>query len=210
MSTAPLLSWMQLLLCLPLVVAFQRLPHSPATARHHYRYSYRCDTGVTFTASACTSTSNHRLFMSSSSPTEPPSPPEFNFPNPLSVLAKSPPSDRSADLMVGEDAAVFDWDNEKMEGLGERGWTSFFAAVGAILTAVAVLWVYPPTGYADDFQAALEAAADGNSHLVTLFYGIIFPIVHSGLASLRPFGEQVIGARAWRVVFAFPSLCLAY
>lgn len=219
MSAAPLLSWMQLLLCLLLVVAtsqaFQRLPHSPATARHHYRYSYayanpRCHTGVTFTTSACTRTFNPRLFMSSNSPTEPPSPPEFNFPNPLSVLAKSPPSDRSADLMVGEDAAVFDWDNEKMEGLGERGWASFFAAVGAILTAVAVLWVYPPTGYADDFQAALEAAAGGNSHLVTLFYGIIFPIVHSGLASLRPFGEQVIGARAWRVVFAFPSLCLSY
>jgi zeta-carotene isomerase len=148
--------------------------------------------------------------MSSSPPTEPPSPPEFNLPDPLSVLAKSMPSDRSADLMIGEDAAVFDWDNEKMEGLGERGWASFFAAVGAILTAVAVVWIYPPTGYSDDFQAALEAAAGGSSHLVTLFYGIIFPIVHSGLASLRPYGEQVIGARAWRVVFAFPSLCLAY
>jgi zeta-carotene isomerase len=52
--------------------------------------------------------------------------------------------------------------------------------------------------------------AGGNSHIVTLVYGIIFPLVHSGLASLRPYGEKLVGARIWRVIFAFPSLCLAY
>ena len=45
---------------------------------------------------------------------------------------------------------------------------------------------------------------------MTLFFGILFPIVHSGLASARPFGEKIVGARAWRVIFAFPSLCLSY
>ena len=49
-----------------------------------------------------------------------------------------------------------------------------------------------------------------NSHLVTLAFGIFFPIVHSGLASLRPFAEKVVGARFWRVVFASCSLPLAY
>jgi len=151
-----------------------------------------------------------RMSSQQQEPPQPPQPPGFDLPNPLSALAKSSPSDRSADLMVGEDAAVFDWDNERMERLGDRGWLTFFAAVGAILTAVAVLWVYPPTGYADDFQALLEDVAGGNSHVVTLLYGIIFPMVHSGLASLRPYGERIVGARAWRVVFAFPSLCLAY
>ena len=135
---------------------------------------------------------------------------EPELPNPLEYFKKSEPSDRSADLMVGEDAAVFDWSNEKWGAIGDVGWLTFFAAVGTILTAVAILWVIPSTGYSDDFQAFLDNLAGGNPHLVTLFYGIIFPIVHSGLASLRPLGEQVVGARTWRVIFAFPSLCLAY
>ncbi|KAL7433327.1 hypothetical protein ACHAXH_004533 [Discostella pseudostelligera] len=30
------------------------------------------------------------------------------------------------------------------------------------------------------------------------------------MASFRPIGEQIVGARMYRVLFAFPSLCLAY
>ena len=132
------------------------------------------------------------------------------LPNPIDFLAKSAPSDRSNDLMVGEDAAIFDMSKEEWGALGERGWLTFSAAVAAILTAVAVLWVYSPTGYGDDFMAFLQDVSGGNPHLVTLLLGIIFPMVHSGLASLRPWGEQLVGARAWRVIFAFPSLCLSY
>lgn len=119
-------------------------------------------------------------------------------------------ADRSQDLLIGEDAGIFNINNEEWGALGERGWFTFSAAVGTILTAVTFLWIYPVTGYADDFLAALEQIAGGNSHLVTILFGIIFPIVHSGLASLRPLGEQIVGARMWRVIFAFPSLCLAY
>ena len=74
----------------------------------------------------------------------------------------------------------------------------------------AVLWVIPSTGYGDDFVAALEGIAGGNPHVVTLLFGLIFPLVHSGLASLRAYGEPLVGARAWRVLFAWCSLPLAY
>ena len=148
------------------------------------------------------------LCMSTSSPPEDDAVSKFlvNIP----FLGKSVPSDRSSDLMIGEDAGVYDFSREKMGGLGESGWTTFFAAVGTILSAVAVLWIYNPTGYSDDFQNWIDTLCGNNPHLVTLFYGILFPIVHSGLASLRPYGEKVVGARTWRVIFAFPSLCLAY
>lgn len=142
-------------------------------------------------------------------PGQPPSRGVLN--SPVQLIVKSQPAARDGiDLFVGEDAAVFDWGNEKMGALGERGWLTFFAAVGTILSALAVLWIYPATGYSDDFVAFLEEIADGNSHVVTLIFGILFPIMHSGLASLRPYGEQVVGARTWRVIFAWPSLCLAY
>jgi len=131
--------------------------------------------------------------------------------SPLSIITKSQEANRQNDLMIGEDSGMYNFENEKWGALGEVGWVTFFAAVATILTAVAVLWVYPPTGYGDDFVHFLETdIANGNSHVVTLLFGIIFPIVHSGLASLRPYGEKIVGARTWRVIFAFPSLCLSY
>lgn len=135
---------------------------------------------------------------------------EDNFPQ-IPYLTKSVLSDRSKDLMLGEDAAIFDVKNEEWGAFGAVGWLTFSAAVGTILTAVAVLWVYPATGYGDDFMHFLETdVAGGNSHITTLLFGLIFPVVHSGLASLRKYGEPIVGARTWRVIFAFPSLCLSY
>jgi zeta-carotene isomerase len=129
-------------------------------------------------------------------------------------LTKTYNSNRESagDLLVGEDAGVFDIQKEEWGEFGQSGWFTFSAAVAAILTAVAVLWVYPVTGYSDDLTHTFESLApiNGNTHYVTLFYGIIFPLMHSGLASLRPYGEQIVGARTWRVIFAFPSLCLSY
>mmetsp|Transcript_11206 Transcript_11206/g.16734 ORF Transcript_11206/g.16734 Transcript_11206/m.16734 type:complete len:386 (+) Transcript_11206:117-1274(+) len=139
-------------------------------------------------------------------------PPESpSIPNPLAIIAKSQPSTRPpTDPMVGEDAATFDWSNEKWGKLGSADWLTFSAAVGTILTAVAITWIIPSTGYSDDFLHALNGVTGGNPHLITLAYGIIFPLVHSGLASARPYGEKIVGARMWRVIFAFPSLCLAF
>ena len=53
--------------------------------------------------------------------------------------------------IVGEDAGAFDIQTEEWGELGEIGWFTFSAAVATILTAVAILWIYPATGYADDF-----------------------------------------------------------
>ncbi len=47
------------------------------------------------------------------------------------------------------------------------------------------------------------------SHFVILGWLVGFAIVHSGLASLRPWAETKIGARAFRVIFALASLGLA-
>ena len=130
----------------------------------------------------------------------------------LSIITKSRISNRANDLLVGEDSGVFDIANENWGSLSNgTGWSTFLLAVTTILTAVAVLWINPSTGYGDDMVHFLEKdVAHGNSHLVTLAFGIIFPIVHSGLASLRPIGETIVGPRIWRVIFAFPSLCLSY
>ena len=107
---------------------------------------------------------------------------------------------------------MFNLQNEKWKALGENGWTSFVAAVTAILTAVGIVWINPTTGYSDALIQYLEHNQSWNldAHGVTLFLGVLFPLVHSGMASLRPHMEPMVGARTWRVLFAFPSLCLSY
>jgi uncharacterized membrane protein len=47
------------------------------------------------------------------------------------------------------------------------------------------------------------------SHFIMLGLLVGFAIAHSGLAALRPWGEQRIGARLYRVIFALVSLPLA-
>jgi zeta-carotene isomerase len=55
----------------------------------------------------------------------------------------------------------------------------------------------------------MEGLAGGDSTLTITYMLGFFAVAHSGLASLRPAGEQIIGARAWRVLFALVSLPLA-
>lgn len=47
------------------------------------------------------------------------------------------------------------------------------------------------------------------SHFIMLGLLLGFAIAHSGLAALRPKGEQIIGARLYRILFALVSLPLA-
>lgn len=48
-----------------------------------------------------------------------------------------------------------------------------------------------------------------DSHLIVLGLLLVFAIAHSGLAALRPWGEERIGARWYRVLFALVSIPLA-
>ncbi|CAM9439277.1 unnamed protein product [Pylaiella littoralis] len=106
--------------------------------------------------------------------------------------------------LVGEDAAVFSFQEQSL-----KSWGSFLAVLGTVLTALYYLWLNPDTGYGDDFVRFLERAAGGDTTVtITLILGI-FAVAHSGLASLRPKGEELIGARAWRVLFGIVSLPLA-
>ena len=48
-----------------------------------------------------------------------------------------------------------------------------------------------------------------SSHWIMLALLLVFAIVHSGLAALRPWGESKIGARLYRILFALLSIPLA-
>jgi len=48
-----------------------------------------------------------------------------------------------------------------------------------------------------------------DSHLIVLGLLLVFAIAHSGLAALRPWGEERMGARLYRVLFALVSIPLA-
>ncbi len=50
------------------------------------------------------------------------------------------------------------------------------------------------------------AGADHHSSLVMLLLLLAFAVLHSGGASLRVWGEERIGARAWRLLFATVSI----
>lgn len=56
-------------------------------------------------------------------------------------------------------------------------------------------------------MAALSWLTPSHGIMVALLVG--FAIAHSGLAALRPRGEKLIGARAYRVLFALVSIPLA-
>ncbi|CAM9466321.1 unnamed protein product [Discosporangium mesarthrocarpum] len=106
--------------------------------------------------------------------------------------------------LVGEDSAVFSFGSQSL-----KSWGYFVAVLTTVLTALYFLWINPDTGFGDDFVRVLESTSGGDSTVtISLILGI-FAVAHSGLASLRPKGEELIGARAWRVLFGVVSLPLA-
>eukprot|EP00667_Euglena_gracilis_P012598 EG_transcript_12950 len=105
---------------------------------------------------------------------------------------------------LGEDAAVFDLQSQRL-----ADWVKFGAVFIAVMGGLFVTWVYPPTGLADEFVRSLEALMGGNSEATMLLILLIFGVAHSGLAGLRTQGEELIGARAYRVLFGLVSLPLA-
>lgn len=105
--------------------------------------------------------------------------------------------------LEGEDSAAFDLKNQKL-----TSWVYFSVILGVVLFLLQLLWIDNSTGYGKAFIDSVSSLSDSHE-VVMLVLILIFATVHSGLASLRDMGEKVIGARAYRVLFAGVSLPLA-
>ncbi|KAG2428085.1 hypothetical protein HYH02_014476 [Chlamydomonas schloesseri] len=108
-----------------------------------------------------------------------------------------------APALVGEDSAAFDLAKQS-----PKSWALFVVLLSTVLAALYVVWIQPGTGLADDYLGALESLA-GSSEATMALILLVFAIAHSGLAGLRPKGEELVGPRAYRVMFALVSLPLA-
>lgn len=115
-------------------------------------------------------------------------------------------SDSGTVNLVGEDAATFD-----IQKQNPIAWSQFLIAVSGVLGSLFYVWIYnggPQLG--DAYKDIMESISGGNSTLTITFMLAFFAFCHSGLASLRPYGENIVGARVWRYIFAIVSLPLAF
>ena len=108
--------------------------------------------------------------------------------------------------LVGEDAGAFSLEEQSVQA-----WAAFVAAGSVVLGGIFYAWIYPDgLHWGDDFKNWIESLAGGDSTLAIIYMLGVFAVIHSGLASLRPAAEEIIGPRAWRVIFAIASLPLAF
>lgn len=106
--------------------------------------------------------------------------------------------------LVGEDAASFDFSKQSLQS-----WGIFVALLSTVLGAMYLVWIRPGGGLAEDYLQLVESFTSNNTEATIVALLAIFAAFHSGLAGLRPKGEELIGARAYRVMFALISLPLA-
>eukprot|EP00891_Asterochloris_glomerata_P003606 jgi/Astpho2/3606/e_gw1.00058.35.1_t len=109
----------------------------------------------------------------------------------------------SSRTVLGEDSAAFDSRQQSTQS-----WTLFTGLLLGVLGLIYVTWIDPETGVANQFLDSLKSISSNTEVVMLLILGI-FAAAHSGLAYLRPYGEDLIGPRAYRVVFALVSLPLA-
>lgn len=110
------------------------------------------------------------------------------------------------DELIGEDSAAFNLENESL-----KSWLTFLVAVSGVLSVVFYTWIYDSgLHWGDQFKAIMESISGGDTTLAITYMLGVFAVSHSGLASLRPFAENIVGARVWRYVFALVSLPLAF
>eukprot|EP01035_Chromulina_nebulosa_P017538 gene17538-23100_t len=110
------------------------------------------------------------------------------------------------DALIGDDAAKFNLSEQSI-----KSWVVFSGAVATVLGFLFGVWIWdsgPQLG--NQFKDITESLANGDSTLTIVYMLGFFAICHSGMASLRPYAEEIIGARAWRVLFALVSLPLAF
>lgn len=123
------------------------------------------------------------------------------------VLRSSSTSQNDGDAKFElNDSAYFSLEEQSIQD-----WVKFSAAVAAVMSFDAWLWVLPQGPHGGDlFLQLVESITGTTSPDVNVFTMlVIFAIFHSGLAGLRTYAEPYVGARAWRVVFAVISLPLA-
>lgn len=107
---------------------------------------------------------------------------------------------------VGENAGVFNLSEQKI-----TSWLQFFIAVTGLLSVINYAWISEQgLQWGSAYQSWIEHVTWGNSTSVITVMLFLFSVAHSGLASLRPLGEKVVGAKVWRYLFAGVSLPLAY
>lgn len=112
--------------------------------------------------------------------------------------------DQQQQQLIGEDAAAFDWGRQSL-----KSWAIFGVLLTGVLGALYVVWIRPGSGVGGEYLHAVEALTGGAPELTIMALLGIFGVAHSGLAGVRPYAEEVVGPRAYRVVFAIVSLCLA-
>ena len=98
-------------------------------------------------------------------------------------------SDLSNGDLIGEDAATFNLSEQSL-----KDWGTFLVAVGGILSFLFYVWIYdggPVLG--DQFKDLMETLAGGDTTLTITYMLGFFAVAHSGLASLRPAAEKIIG-----------------
>ena len=98
-------------------------------------------------------------------------------------------SDLSNGDLIGEDAAAFDLSTQSL-----KDWGTFLIAVGGILSFLFYVWIYdggPELG--DRFKVIMESLAGGDTTLTITYMLAFFAVAHSGMASIRPAAEKIIG-----------------
>lgn len=98
-------------------------------------------------------------------------------------------SDLSNGELIGEDAATFDLSQQSL-----KSWGTFLVAVGGILSFLFYMWIYdqgPMLG--NQFKDVMESLAGGDTTLTITYMLAFFAVAHSGMASLRPAAEKIIG-----------------
>jgi zeta-carotene isomerase len=136
--------------------------------------------------------------------------------SPVTILTKNLDlqplqSDFTDGELIGEDAATFSLASQSLEK-----WGTFLVAVGGIISFLFYVWIYgegPLLG--DQFKLLFESLAGGDTTIAITYMLAFFAVAHSGLASLRPAAEKIVGARVFRYIFALVSLptalsCIVY
>eukprot|EP01084_Bolivina_argentea_P281703 482031_1 len=103
--------------------------------------------------------------------------------------------------LAGEESAAFRFSKHNV-----KQWGRFVLVLVTTLVALNYFWLDPNTGYGTVFVHWAKKIGGGDSHVTISILISIFALFHSGLATLRRWGETLVGARAWRVLFGVVSI----